>query len=182
MPKIVLPISARIVSDDHPHSPPLTINRAKPDVVAVIATDPIRSGRRALGSRMESGKTRAPQISATTPIGIFNAKAQRHELSSITNPPITGPTAEDKARVELQIVTAVARRSTGKAAIAIPKDAGAAIAAPTPIKPRAITSNGTLGAIVNKADPRTKHIKPLFRTRPRPKRSAHRPLTIRAPA
>ena len=152
------------MGDDHPHSLPLTINKAKTEVVTVIATDPTISGRRALGSRFVSGNTRAPQINATNPIGIFSAKAQRHELSSITNPPITGPTAEDKASVELQIVTAVARRSTGNAAIAIPKDAGAAMAAPTPMKPRATTTNGTLGATINKPDPRIKQIKPLFRT------------------
>ena len=169
-------------AEDHPHSLPFTIERANAEVAAVIRIEPSMSGRRTFESRLLSGRTRAPQMRAPTPTGTLRANAQRQELSSMTTPPIIGPTTEDKAKVELQIVTAVARRSAGHEATAIPKEAGAAIAAPTPIRPRAAMSSGTVGATASKSDPKTKQAKPVFRTRTRPNRSAQRPLTIRAPA
>ena len=174
--------SPRTGRESQPHSPPWTITRARPAVAAVIKNEPVRSGRLAFGSRELYVRTRAPHTRAKMPMGIFKANAQRQEPSSMANPPIIGPIADESAKVELQIATAVPRRSAGQAATASPSDAGAAMAAPMPMSPLAATKVETVGIKVRSADPRTKHPNPMLRTRRRPNRSAHRPLTMRNPA
>jgi hypothetical protein len=97
------------------------------------------------------------------------------QLASTSSPPIGGPIAAPTPPSAAQAPIAAERCAGAKVGRTRPSDVGVIAAAPTACTTRAATSNSTVGASAQRAEPATKSARPARKTRSRPTRSPSLP-------
>ncbi len=110
------------------------------------------------------------------PIGTLMKSVQRHEPTSVSRPPSSSPidappdeTAAKSAKARLRAA------SSGALVVSRARTLGAAIAAPTPWTARAATSWPGVWASPPTIEARVKRVRPISKSRSRPRTSPRRP-------
>ena len=116
---------------------------------------------------------------AKAAIGRLSQKIARQLSSSVSTPPISGPSALPSPATPSTRPPASPARSAGRAAKVIPRIAGHISAPPTPIPIRAAISTSALGAIAPSAEKAAKIAVPMKKISRRPSMSASRPPVTR---
>ncbi len=131
--------------------------------------------RRLTVSSRDSSAANSVTTIAPAATGRLRKKIARHDTSSVSQPPSSGPTARAIADTPAQMPIALPRSPAGNALVMIERVPGIISAAPTPWRAREATSQPSVGAKPAVAEARAKMVTPVRKTKRRPKMSPRRP-------
>ncbi len=146
--------------------------------LAVTSVKPVQSMPPRAVSSLDSRTAISVSAMAATAIGMFTKKNHRQDTSSVSTPPIRGPTADPIVPMELQTPMPSARCSSGKALVTIDSELAKDMAAPRPWTARAVISHASVWATPPSAEAIANRTVPKSRTFRRPTRSPRRPTAI----
>ena len=166
---------ARISGEPQPQALPSTRARTSAVSESVSVAMPGRSTFFETVSSRDSSAANSVTITAPTATGRLRKKIARQETSSVSQPPISGPSASAIADTPAQVPIALPRSSGGNALAMIDSVPGIMNAAPTPWTAREATSQPSVGAKPIVAEATAKTTTPNRNIRRRPKMSPSRP-------
>ncbi len=143
--------------------------QTSPSNPALTSARPGRS--RPLSGPYVSRRNRRASGTSRIPIGTFSQKIHCQEIPSTTAPPTSGPEATARPAIPDHAPSASPRFSFGKASARIVSVSGVTIAPPIPWIARAAMRASMLGASAAATDAAVKRVRPMAKTRRRPKRS-----------
>jgi arabinosyltransferase C len=127
----------------------------------------------------DSGTNTAVRVTAAAQIGRLIQNTARQPTTWMSRPPTIGPSAIAMPTTLPQIPRARARSTRSvKICEMIDRATGFIIDAPIPWTRRAAMSRPMLGARLHSSDPSAKTLRPVWKTRRRPKRSPAAPASI----